>query len=152
MTKTVMKAKELGKRRSELLREIEELEGMLPDLKAIWIQKEEEERTAKITLSGAKKHHIQTVAYANQAKGSYRIAASRILKLKRELEGLEHIRFIPEGADEPLPPVPDEVIITLEDVENALKDWDELMPDLAGLLNNNGKVDLDDKFDKEYGA
>lgn len=44
------------------------------------------------------------------------------------------VKIIPEGADEPLPPVPDEVEITDADIRRAINAWDEAMPDYAGLL------------------
>jgi len=44
------------------------------------------------------------------------------------------VRFIPKGADEPLPPVPNQVEITPEDVEKAIADWDKNMPQYAGML------------------
>lgn len=52
------------------------------------------------------------------------------------------LRIIPDGASEPLPPVPNEVEISTGDIERATALWDELMPEYAGLLNaeNTGKV------------
>jgi HK97 family phage portal protein len=52
------------------------------------------------------------------------------------------LRIIPDGATEPLPPVPAEVEISESDIERATALWDELMPEYAGLLNaeNTGKV------------
>lgn len=47
----------------------------------------------------------------------------------------ERVKIIPDGANEPLLPVPDEVTISDSDTDRAVADWDELMPDYAGLLN-----------------
>lgn len=47
----------------------------------------------------------------------------------------ERVSITPDGADEPLLPIPDEVTISDSDVERALADWDDLMPDFAGLLD-----------------
>jgi len=43
--------------------------------------------------------------------------------------------FIPRGADKPLPPIPDEVEITDEDVDNAVRLYNRLLPDLDGVLD-----------------
>lgn len=40
----------------------------------------------------------------------------------------------PKGADEPLPPLPDEVEITAADIQRAQESFDEALPDYAGLL------------------
>ncbi len=45
------------------------------------------------------------------------------------------VRIIPEGANDPLPPSPPEVIISEHDIEIAIKEWDRVMPDLKGLLD-----------------
>jgi len=57
------------------------------------------------------------------------------------------VKFIPKGADDPLPPIPDVVEITPEDVEAAIKDWDETMPQYAGMLRS--RVENKRDFDGE---
>jgi hypothetical protein len=47
---------------------------------------------------------------------------------------LRSVKIIPEGADEPLPPVPEEVVISEADIRRAINAWDALLPDYAGLL------------------
>jgi len=44
-------------------------------------------------------------------------------------------RFTPRGDDEPPPPLPIELNITDDDVDFALRKWDSLFPDFAGLLD-----------------
>lgn len=44
-------------------------------------------------------------------------------------------QFVPLGADEPLPPVPDIVQITDDDKRQASAAWDAALPKYAGLLN-----------------
>lgn len=44
------------------------------------------------------------------------------------------VRVIPDGAREPLPPVPYDVEISESDLERAAALWDELMPEYAGML------------------
>ena len=44
-------------------------------------------------------------------------------------------RFTPRGDDEPSPPLPIELNITDDDVDFALRKWDSLFPDFAGLLD-----------------
>jgi hypothetical protein len=48
--------------------------------------------------------------------------------------GARSTKLIPEGADEPLPAVPEEVTISEADIRKAVNRWDELMPAYAGLL------------------
>jgi hypothetical protein len=48
--------------------------------------------------------------------------------------GGRSVKIIPEGADEPLPAVPDEVVISEADIRKAIDAWDSLMPDYSGLL------------------
>lgn len=57
----------------------------------------------------------------------------------------QRVKLTPDGADEPLVPVPDEVAISDSDVDRALAEWDELMPDYAGLLDADvqGQTDFD---------
>lgn len=59
----------------------------------------------------------------------------------------ERIKIIPEGADEPLPAVPAEVVLTEADVRRAIDAWDELLPDYAGLLEAavSGQEDWDEQ-------
>ncbi len=45
------------------------------------------------------------------------------------------VRVLPEGYAEPLLPEPTEVEITEDDIDRAIKTWDQLMPDYAGLLD-----------------
>lgn len=47
----------------------------------------------------------------------------------------KRVKLVPDGADEPLTPVPQEVVISDSDVERAVKDWDTLMSDYAGMLD-----------------
>lgn len=49
-------------------------------------------------------------------------------------EAAKATRFIPRGADEALPPIPSTLQITDADIEHAIAQWDELMPDYGGLL------------------
>lgn len=45
------------------------------------------------------------------------------------------MRIIPDGADKPLPLTPyDEAEITPADVRRAIRKWNELMPEYAGIL------------------
>lgn len=55
------------------------------------------------------------------------------------------VKLTPDGAGEPLLPVPDEVTISDSDIERALAEWDALMPDYAGLLDADvqGQSDYD---------
>lgn len=43
-------------------------------------------------------------------------------------------KFRPADADTPVADVPDEVIVTADDVDEAIAAWDDIMPDYAGLL------------------
>lgn len=47
----------------------------------------------------------------------------------------QRVTLIPDGATEPLLPIPDEVAISESDLDRAIADWDELMPNYAGLLD-----------------
>lgn len=47
---------------------------------------------------------------------------------------LNQVRFIPEGANDPLPAIPGEVNLTPADAERAIAKWDKLMPEYKGLL------------------
>lgn len=49
---------------------------------------------------------------------------------------LDNVRFIPEGANEPLPPLPDAVVISENDVSKALAQLAEILPDWAASLDN----------------
>ncbi len=51
------------------------------------------------------------------------------------------VRFIPEGAEEPLPPVPGEVGFSDAEIEQALALWDEIMPQYRGMLDAEGQGD-----------
>lgn len=59
----------------------------------------------------------------------------------------ERVKLTPDGADEPLTPVPDEVAISDSDVDRAVAEWDELMPDYVGLLDAavTGLAQFDDE-------
>jgi len=48
---------------------------------------------------------------------------------------VKRIRIIPSGADDPIPPVPQEVEIDEDDLDTMSDAWDETMPDYAGLLD-----------------
>jgi hypothetical protein len=52
---------------------------------------------------------------------------------------VKQLPFIPRGASEPLPAVPDVVEITEHDIDMAIKDWDTIFPEYAGLLNASVK-------------
>ena len=61
-------------------------------------------------------------------------------ELARMIADLEDVdvhalRFIPEGANEPAPPVPLIVEISEQDIEDADKMWDKLMPEWAGFYD-----------------
>lgn len=43
-------------------------------------------------------------------------------------------KFRPSDAGTPVAPVPDEVIITEDDIDDAIAAWDDIMPEYAGLL------------------
>jgi len=43
-------------------------------------------------------------------------------------------RFIPDGADDPLLPIPDEVTFTDAEIDAAIATWDRLMPEYRGML------------------
>lgn len=47
----------------------------------------------------------------------------------------KQVRIIPEGAGDPLPRVPDKVELSEKEINQALRLWDRLMPELAGLLD-----------------
>lgn len=47
----------------------------------------------------------------------------------------ERVKLTPDGANEPLLPIPDEVEISDSEVDRAIADWDTLMPAYAGMLN-----------------
>jgi hypothetical protein len=64
-----------------------------------------------------------------QAKELLRAAVKRLAAID-----LHAVRIIPNGADEPLPPIPNEVIITPSDVSVAVADWDKTMPERRGKL------------------
>lgn len=66
-------------------------------------------------------------------------------RAQRQAGAGARVNIIPEGADEPLLPVPDEVIISDGDVDRALRLWDDLMPEWAGLLaaTVEGQADFD---------
>ena len=55
--------------------------------------------------------------------------------LAEEIDALKAVRFIPDGASEPMIPIPGEVEISDNDIDQAIATWDELMPDFAGLLD-----------------
>lgn len=42
--------------------------------------------------------------------------------------------FVPEGAGDPLPALPQEETVTADDARRASRLWDRMMPDLAGML------------------
>lgn len=68
----------------------------------------------------------------------------------RALRIHKRVKIIPDGADEPLTPVPETVTITDTDIERALAEWDALMPEYIGLLNatvvNGDQFDDDERF------
>lgn len=61
-------------------------------------------------------------------------------KLRKEIAAAEAVdiyalHFIPDGSDKPLPlTMEDDYTITPADVRRALRFWDRLMPEYAGLL------------------
>ena len=48
---------------------------------------------------------------------------------------LFQVRFIPEGARDPLPGVPPMIEISDHDIDDALEHWDKTMPEYAGMLD-----------------
>jgi phage portal protein BeeE len=58
-----------------------------------------------------------------------------VIEVFKAARGEKQIQFIPEGQGDPLPPVPDEVVISDADIDRAIKSWDKLMPEFAGLLD-----------------
>jgi hypothetical protein len=57
-----------------------------------------------------------------------------VLETFKAARGEKQIQFIPEGQGDPLPAVPAEVTFSDADLDRAIKSWDKLMPDFAGLL------------------
>ena len=55
--------------------------------------------------------------------------------LDKVQDALKRVRIIPSGADDPLPPVPDVVEVSEDDLDVMSDAWDETMPDYAGLLD-----------------
>ncbi|MDD5245621.1 MAG: phage portal protein, partial [Syntrophorhabdaceae bacterium] len=53
--------------------------------------------------------------------------------------GAKQLRFIPRGASEPIPQVPNEVAIEDHDIDMALAEWDKTFPEFAGLLDASVK-------------
>jgi hypothetical protein len=59
-----------------------------------------------------------------------------VTKRRSSAEARAAERFVPEGADEPLPPEPDEVVYSDPDRRRALEAWDAAVPArYAGLLD-----------------
>jgi hypothetical protein len=71
----------------------------------------------------------------------------RILAESYEPASDRSVKIVPEGADDPLPPVPDEVTISDADIRMAIDAWDTLIPDYAGLLEATviGQSNFDDQ-------
>ncbi len=58
------------------------------------------------------------------------------LRRMRELNaGMRVAKIIPDGADEPLPPLPQTVEVDERDLQAGLDMWDRVLPDTAGLLS-----------------
>jgi hypothetical protein len=57
-----------------------------------------------------------------------------VVETFKAARGEKQIQFIPEGQGDPLPAVPNEVTFSDADLDRAIKSWDKLMPDFAGLL------------------
>lgn len=132
----VMHVREISKLRAELIANIDAITENLPNLQAILEQTKTEERSAYIAFIEAKEYHLRMKSQAQEANHTYRFAMQRLRKLIKELNQLSHVRIIPEGADQPLPPIPGKVIITQKDIDNANEEWNELMPSYAGMLDN----------------
>lgn len=64
-----------------------------------------------------------------------RVVNTVIARLSEIMATEARVKITPDGADEPLLPVPDTVGISDTDMDRAIADWDRLMPDYAGLLN-----------------
>ena len=64
---------------------------------------------------------------------------SDIAHVKAVFDGIiaevKAVRVIPDGARDPLPPLPYEVEFTETDFERMSNLWDELMPEYAGMLD-----------------
>jgi len=58
---------------------------------------------------------------------------------------IQQVRVIPEGSELPVLDVPDEVVISDTDIEQALADWDEHMPHLRGMLG--AEVEGQEEYD-----
>ena len=54
-------------------------------------------------------------------------------EIREEIRNIKSPRFIPDG--NPLPPVPADFSVTERDIENAIEQWDDTFPELAGLLD-----------------
>jgi hypothetical protein len=68
------------------------------------------------------------------------IERSAALEIARTLEksagNLKRVRFIPRGAEDPLPPIGDSFTVTEADVEAAVREWDQRTPErFRGLLD-----------------
>jgi len=60
----------------------------------------------------------------------------RLFETAARLESaVKQVRIIPAGANDPIPPVPDEIIIDESDLEDISALWDETMPEYAGMLD-----------------
>lgn len=72
-----------------------------------------------------------------------------IRKAKKVLSGVDwwQVRFIPDGADDPLPLMPREVTFSDREIEAAIDDFDKNHPEYSGLLD--GEVFKRREFDGE---
>jgi hypothetical protein len=62
------------------------------------------------------------------------ITAIREIKLALDSKDYYAVRFIPDGADDPIPPAPTGVALDIDDADEAADFWDEIMPEYAGML------------------
>jgi hypothetical protein len=70
----------------------------------------------------------------NPLRGMSRSIADEVQKGIRQALGIRSVAFTPEGANDPLPGLPDDATPTDADKKRAIKLWDRLMPNFAGLL------------------
>jgi len=120
-----MHVREKRRRREELDAEIEEIEANLPIPRAALEDLKIDEQSAHAAFVEAKDLYLKIKAQVQESNNTYRNEAKMLRKLKRDLNELSHVRIIPEGADQPLPLVPNEVIVTQEDIDNANSEWNE---------------------------
>ena len=60
-----------------------------------------------------------------------------VRKAKEVIEGVDwwKVRFIPDGANDPLPPIPREIEFSDREIQAAIDRFDKNNPEWAGLLD-----------------